>query len=74
LLAASLVVAGDVTVTILAGAVPIYGPVAIPSSGQIFLPFSPVGWGDGAANTAINITLSAGVQVGGCIVVQHIDQ
>jgi hypothetical protein len=74
LLGLNLIAAGNVSVTVLAAAVAIYGPVALTANVPLNLPFSPAGWGDGAVNTAINITLSAGVQVGGAIIVQHIDQ
>lgn len=74
LLAAHLTAGGAVTVTILAGAVALYGPVTLASGGKIDLQPAAWGWGDGAAGAAINVQLSAGVQVVGAIAVQHIDQ
>ena len=74
-LSCHLIAAAAVTVTILAGAVPIHGPVDLGANEGLNLQPSPWGWGpDGAAGAAINIELSDAVQVGGSIAVQHVDQ
>lgn len=65
-----LIASGDVTVRFESGAngTAMSGQMNVAEKGGLVLPFSPVGWGETASNTLLNLELSGAVSVDGMLV------